>query len=97
MEDDSLECSRSIHRATPLEGPAEGDLIGVFELTPHGQAIGNPSDRAEGLDQASQIKACGVSLDAGRQRQDHLSDRVLGDALDQGFDVEQLRPNAIHW
>jgi hypothetical protein len=90
---------RSLHRPATLKGAGQGDLVGVFELAAHRQAVGDATHRREGPQQARQVEAGGVALNAGGEGQDHFLHGHLalgGHPLHQRLNLEQLGADAVH-
>src|SRR5699024_2711208 len=66
---------RSTDGAAPLQGPTEGELVGVFEITADGEPARDTGDLdAERPQQAAQVHGGRLALDVGVGAEDDLGD-----------------------
>ncbi len=76
-------------------GPGQGELIGVFEIAPHGQPVGGPGDPGrEGRERSLEVERRRLALDVRVGGDDDLADGLIPHPVQQLLDVDLLRPDA---
>src|SRR5205085_6035411 len=76
--------------------PAEGHLVGVFEVAADGEAAGDARDlHAERRDQPGQVHPCGFPLDVGIGGHDDLGNALSGNPGEQLRDPQVVGPDAV--
>ena len=78
--------------------PAQGQLVGIFDLVAHAHAAGQDGDLDVGVwcQTAEDVEVGRVALHRGAQGQDDLLDATRLDALFQAIDLDVTGANAIH-
>ena len=82
--------------AAALEGPAEGELVGVLEVAADGEAAGDAGDlEPERLEQPAEVHRGGLALDVGVGAEDDLLDALGVEAGEQLLDPQLVGPDAL--
>src|SRR5690606_34825053 len=85
-----------VDEAAALEGPAEGDLVGVLEVTTHGQAGGEAGARdTHPAEHAGEVGGGGLPLDVRVGGEDDLLDLAVGEAGHELADPQVVRADAV--
>jgi hypothetical protein len=78
------------------QGAAQGVLVQVLELSPHGDPGGDAGDaKPEGLEATGEVKSGGLALNIGVGGEDHLLDAEGLDATLQVSQAQIIWPNAL--
>jgi hypothetical protein len=86
----------SIHVTPTFQGATQGELIGKFQASSGWKAVSNSSDfEARSGEAFGEIKAGGVALNVGSQRDDDFLDRLPPQPLFQRSDMKVIRFDAI--
>lgn len=82
----------------PLESAGDGHVVSVLEVGADGEPESDTGELdIEGLDHAGEKETRRVSLDAGREGQDDLLDRGIGQSRQQLLDFQVFRVNPFQW
>src|SRR5699024_10643927 len=89
--------SSGIEQLPSLEGPPEGDLVGVLEAPAHGQAGCEAGDAdLEGGEQPRGIRGRRLALEVGVGGDDHLGDAAVREAGHQLGEAQVVGPDTVH-
>src|SRR5665213_716668 len=89
-------CASGVHLGRALEGPAEGQLVGVLEVTAHRQSAGDPGNgQPQGLEEPGEVHGRGLALEVGVGAEDHLGDPLAVEAEQELAHPELFGPNAL--
>ena len=85
-----------LHLSPALNRPAEGDRVGILHIAAHRNAVGNPTHLdAQWLNDLGQIQCGRFSFDIGVGRNNDLLHRTGAQAVQEGGNLEFIRPNTI--
>src|SRR4051794_40412982 len=85
-----------VEQASPREGTAERDLVGVLEVAAYGQPAGEAADpHAHRLDQRGEVGGGRLALEVRVGGEDDLLDDVVGEPVQQLADAQVVRADAV--
>lgn len=95
----TMRCFLSIvNFSSSLNRPRQGALVGVFDVAAGGHTLGDAAQaQVFAGELADEVEGGGFTFNAGVEGEDDFFDGFCVDAGEQFFDVQFVRPDAVHW